>query len=140
MEQYVAQINLVFQIIILTIFSASLLLKRVKRLLLHGTTMLIATVLSVISFALVMFPSLLNLRSFLVDYPFSRLSIVIFAHAILGVIVQFLALWTVIAWLLRSNLQYCSRKGTRMRVTFVLWLAVLFLGILTYAYLYGFLI
>jgi uncharacterized membrane protein YozB (DUF420 family) len=136
MEQFLAQINLVFQIIILAIISISFLLKKMKKLFLHGTTMVIATISSVISFAIIMLPSLLNFRDFLVGYPFSRLSIVIFTHAILGATVEILALWMVITWRLRSNLRYCSGKKIMMRVTFILWLAALFFGILTYLYLY----
>jgi len=137
MELLVAQINLVFQILTLITLFASLLAKKMRKLFLHGTMMLIATILSVISLTVVMLPSLLNLRGFLVDYPFSRLSIVIFAHALLGALVEVFAFWMVITWRLRSKLQYCSRKKTMMRATFVLWLAALFFGVLTYLYLYG---
>jgi uncharacterized membrane protein YozB (DUF420 family) len=138
MDLFVSQINLVFQIIILAIFSTSFLLKKMKKLFLHGITMAVATILSLISFLLVMFPSLLSLNEFLVNYPYNQLAIIVFAHSILGAIVEILALALVITWRLRSNVKYCSRKKILMRVTFILWLVALILGILVYLYAYGY--
>jgi uncharacterized membrane protein YozB (DUF420 family) len=105
---------------------------------LHGMTVAVATFLSLISFLVVMLPSLLSLRDFLVNYPYNQLAIIIFAHSILGAMVEILALALVITWRLRSNLKYCSRKKILMRVTFILWLAELILGILVYLYAYGY--
>ena len=138
MDPFTSQVNLVFQIIILCILIASYLLKKIKKLFLHGITMAVATVLSVISFLLVMLPSLLSLSDFLVNYPYNQLAIIIFAHSILGAIVEVLALALIITWRLRSNIKYCSRKKILMLVTFILWLAELILGILVYLYAYGY--
>jgi len=134
---FVARSNLVFQIIILAFLVASLLLKKKRNYFLHGSTMMIVAILNAFSFILVMGPSLLNLGQFVANYPLSRLSVVAIAHGFLGAIAEILAIWVVISWRLRSSTKYCVRKRKMMRVTFVLWLIVVFLGVLLYAFLYG---
>jgi len=135
-EQYVAQINLVFQVVVMAVLFLSLGLKVRKKFVLHGVTMLVAFLLYIISFSLVMLPSLLNLQEFIVNYPSSRLSIAVVAHAVLGGLTDILALWIIVSWRLRSNIQSCVRKKMIMRVTLMLWLTVLVLGIVTYVYLW----
>jgi uncharacterized membrane protein YozB (DUF420 family) len=135
-EQYVAQINLVFQVVVMAVLFLSLGLKTRKKFVLHGATMLVAFLLYLISFSLVMLPSLLNLQEFIVNYPSSRLSIAIVVHAVLGGLTDILSLWIIVSWRLRSNIQSCVRKKMIMRVTLMLWLTVLVLGIVTYVYLW----
>jgi len=134
---FVAQINLVLQIVILALLSVSMrTLKKKRNYYLHGSTMTIATVLNAFSFTLVMGPSLLNLRELIVDKPLNIISVATMTHAILGAIAEILAVWIVVSWHLRSSTKYCVRKRRIMRVTMVLWLIALFSGILLYAFLY----
>lgn len=63
-------------------------------------------------------------------------SLVIFAHAILGVTTMILGLWLVGSWHLQSAIQSCAPKKKVMWVTVVLWLVALLLGVLLYVYLY----
>ena len=133
---FVAQINLVFQIIILALLFASLMLKKRRNYFLHGTTMMIAVILNAFSFILVMGPSLLNLGRLVVDKPLNIISMATVTHGILGAIAEILAVWVVVSWRLRSSTRYCIRKRKMMQVTLVVWLIALFLGILLYAFLY----
>lgn len=63
-------------------------------------------------------------------------SLVIFAHATLGVTTMILGLWLVGSWHLQSSVQNCAAKKKVMRLTVVLWLVALLLGVLLYVYLY----
>jgi len=133
---FVARSNLVFQIVILALLFVSLVLKKKRNYFLHGSTMLIATVLNAFSFILVMGPSFLGLGQLIVDRPLFVVSVATVAHGILGAVAEILALWVVVSWRLRSSTKYCARKRKVMRVTIVLWLIALFSGILLYALLY----
>lgn len=136
MVSFVAQGNLVFQIIILALLVASLILKKRRNYFLHGATMMIAAILNAVSFILVMGPSFLDLKQFVVNYPLNRLSMVAMAHGILGAVAEILAIWIIVSWRLRSSTRYCARKRKIMQVTLSLWLIALFSGILLYAFLY----
>lgn len=135
MDQYVAQVNLAFQILILLMLSLSLVLKTKKKLYLHGSVMLMAFVLNTISITLVMAPSLYAKSEPISKVPFQTFSIAVLTHVSLGVIAEVLAFWLVISWRLRPP-QHCVRKRRLMRVTILTWLVALFMGILLYLYLY----
>jgi uncharacterized membrane protein YozB (DUF420 family) len=132
----VAQSNLGFQIVILAVLFASLVLKKRGNFLLHGSIVMVATILNAFSFILVMGPSLLNLEQFVVNQPLNIISMVTMAHASFGTIVEILAVWVVVSWRLRSSTRHCVRKRKIMRVTLALWLIAVFLGVLLYAFLY----
>ena len=132
-----AQINLGLQVFLVFLLLASFVLKKRGRFFLHGGSMLVAVILNAVSFVLVMGPSLRDKRTLIADFPLSRLPMVIVVHAILGSIAEILGIWVVVSWRLRSGTQHCARKRKLMRVTFVLWLIALLLGILAYYYLWG---
>jgi uncharacterized membrane protein YozB (DUF420 family) len=131
-----AQTNLVFQIVILVLLFVSLILKKRRSYFLHGSTMMIAAILNAVSFMLVMGPSILNLGQLVVDKPLDIISVATMAHGVLGAVAEFLAVWVVVSWRLRSSTTYCAGRRRAMRVTLVLWLIALFLGIWLYALLY----
>ncbi len=126
------QANLVLQIIIFAILSVSLFLKMKRKYLLHGTTMLIAVILNVISFLLIMGPSLRDSRAFISNNLSDRIAIVIIGHAAFGSIAGILAIWVVISWHLQSTIKNCARKKKMMRIIFTLWMAALIFGFLLY--------
>lgn len=130
------QINLVFQIVILAIISMSFALKRMHKYLLHGITMLIGVVFNTFSFLLVMGPSLLNFREFILANTLNRISLVTLAHSVLGGVAEILAVVLVASWHLQSSTKGCVRKRKVMRITFILWVIALALGILLYMLTY----
>jgi uncharacterized membrane protein YozB (DUF420 family) len=132
----IAQINLLVQIVILVFLFAGLFLKRRNRFFSHGTAMLVALVLNAISFFVVMGVSLVNRAEFIASYLWSRLSLVIVVHSVLGSIAEILGVWIVVRWRLRSDAKYCIGRKKVMRTTAVLWTTALLLGILLYTYLY----
>lgn len=135
MDQFVAQANFIFQILILFTLLLSLVLKTRKKMYLHGSTMLIAFILNTVSIMLVMVPSLYVKSEPISKVPFQTFSIVVLTHVGLGVIAEVLAFWLIVSWRLRPP-QHCVRKGRLMRVTILTWLVALFMGILLYLYLY----
>jgi uncharacterized membrane protein YozB (DUF420 family) len=128
-----SQINLAFQIMILVILFVTLALWQKHKNFLHGLTMLIAVVLNIASFLVIMLPSLLSVG---IPQLSDVVSLVIFAHATLGVTTMILGLWLVGSWHLQSSIQNCAAKKKVMRLTAVLWLVALLLGVLLYVYLY----
>jgi len=129
------QINLGLQIIILALLFASLALKRKRKYFAHGATMLTAVILNALSFLLVMMPSLSTLE-ILKTQPLHWFSLATLAHAGLGAITIILGAWIVAAWHLQQSNQNCIRRKRLMRLTWVLWVIVFFLGFVLYTVLY----
>lgn len=136
MEFGVPETNLVLQIIILAALLVSLMFKRRRKYLLHGAMILTAVILNAVSFFWVMGSSMQNMREFILDHPSSRIALVVVPHGILGAVAEILGIVLVISWGLRSSTKNCARKKRLMRVTFILWLLALLLGILYYAFAY----
>jgi uncharacterized membrane protein YozB (DUF420 family) len=131
-----SQVNLVLEIIILMVLFAAFALKRKGKFLKHGSTMLAGVVLNILSFAIVMGPALFSLgQNGLFDHP-GRLYFVTLAHAGLGGTALVLGVLLVASWHLQTSTQSCMRRKKIMRLTFVLWVLALILGILLYTLLY----
>jgi len=136
MDPFVAQVNLVFQIIVFCLFIVSLVVAKRKKLFLHGNTIFVALVLNTVSIFIVMVPSLLSLTQLVVEKPFNVVSMTILVHTGIGVVAEILAVWLVASWGLRSSLKPCARRKKMMWVSTAFWLAALLLGILLYLLLY----
>ena len=130
------QVNMALQALTLTILLASLVLKRMRKHLLHGATMLVSVALNAASFLLIMGPSLLNLREFITLYTFDQLALAAMIHAALGTVAEALGIYIVVLWLLKPTIQRCIRRKKLMRRTFVLWVSALVIGIILNRLLY----
>jgi len=130
------EMNLVFQVVILAILLIGFAFKRRGKFLLHGATMLVVVVLNFVSFLLVMGPSLRSLEPSIVAYPLYNLSLIAVAHGIFGALAEVLGILLVVSWGLRRSTERCVGKRKAMRVTLVLWVVALLLGIFLYAVLY----
>jgi len=106
----IAQINLVFQVIIAAMLLLGFGLKKRNKFLSHGTVMLIALILNAVSIMLVMGPSLLGRAQLVEDYPLGKLSLAILGHAILGSVVEALGIWIVVSWHFRMDVRNCIGK------------------------------
>lgn len=134
----IAQINLALQVTIVAILITSLFIKTRGKFLMHGLMMATGAALSVISFLLVMAPSLYSLvmgGSLFRNLP-SDASFAVILHAGIGSVSEILGLWIVASWRLKRDFQSCMRKKKAMRVTFLLWLTSLLLGIVLFMWLY----
>lgn len=136
----IAELNLALQVFLVLLLASSYMIKRRGRFVAHGRMMLIGIILNGISFLLVMGPSLfgrlVGSDAFIVNYPLSKLSLALTAHATFGTVAEILGGWIVASWRLGSNVQKCARNKKAMRATFIFWLVALFLGILIYFYQY----
>lgn len=133
----IAQINLVFQVVIMLVLLLGYVLRRRSRLFSHGTVMLIAVMLNAISIFLVMGPSLLARLGAIQGSPFDGRSVATLVHAGLGSFVEVLGVWIVGSWHLRSSTQLCAKNRKIMKLTLVLWIMSITLGFLLYASIYG---
>ena len=134
----IAQINLVLQVVIVAILATGLLIKRRARFLIHGLMMATGVALNVVSFLLVMGPSLYSLAlggSLFRNLP-SDASLAVVLHAGFGSVSEILGIWIVVSWGFKQNFQSCMRRRKAMRVTFLLWSTSLLLGIVSFMLLY----
>jgi uncharacterized membrane protein YozB (DUF420 family) len=134
----IAQINLVLQVAIVAILVTSYLVKRRGKFLQHGVMMAAGIALSMVSFLLVMGPSLYSLGlggSLFENLPFNT-SVTVVLHASFGSVAEILGLWIVASWRFKLDYQLCVKRKKVMRVTFLLWLTSLLLGIALFAQLY----
>jgi uncharacterized membrane protein YozB (DUF420 family) len=132
-----SQINLGLQIAILGIVLVGWVVRKLGHLILHGTLMLAGVALNLVSFLVVMGPSLLSLE-ILRTQPFHEYSLIALTHAAIGSIALIMGIVIVALWGLRSSPTVCMRRRRVMRVTIVLWTVALVLGIWFYTILYGY--
>jgi len=131
-----SQANLILEIIILIVLFAAFALKRRGKFRKHGSMMLAGVVLNILSFTIVMGPAFFSLeQNGLFDHP-GRLYFATLAHAGLGGTALVLGIFLVASWHLQVSIQKCMRRKKIMRMTFVLWIIALILGILLYMLLY----
>jgi uncharacterized membrane protein YozB (DUF420 family) len=130
-----SQVNLVLQIAILILLSIGYMLKRRGNFLGHGRTMLLSLMLNIISFLLVMGPSLVGFSGFLEAEPLAYVSVITLLHAGFGTVAMILAMWVVASWRLRSSTEGCMQRKNTMRITIILWTIALLLGIWVYTFL-----
>jgi uncharacterized membrane protein YozB (DUF420 family) len=133
MALLIADINLTLQIVILVMLIVGLALKQKGKFAFHGGAMLIAVILNAASFFLVMWPSF---AAFDFSVLNSTVEIVSLTHGILGGVAEILGVFLVVAWGMQKTVQSCIRRKMIMRITMILWLVALVLGIILYAGLY----
>jgi uncharacterized membrane protein YozB (DUF420 family) len=130
------QANLGLQVLTLVILLVGFMLKQRRKYFLHGVLMLVAVIMNALSFFLIMGPSLFSMREFVADYTLDRLSIVTVVHVAFGATAEILAAAIVVLWHLQKSTQACVRRKRLMKVTLILWVLALLLGILFYALAY----
>jgi hypothetical protein len=129
-------INLGFQIVILSLILAGFFLKLKGKYLLHGVLMFVGVVLNIVSFALVMGPSILGFEIIVVQ-PLSYISLVAVVHGVIGGIALISGAVLVFSWHLQRSFKDCLKRRRIMRPTMVLWTVALLFGIWLYTLLYG---
>jgi uncharacterized membrane protein YozB (DUF420 family) len=131
------QVNAVLQVVIAVLLLVSIGIKQRRRYFLHGFTMLAGVILNLLSFVLIMFPSLLRMEIINIQ-PLHAISIMTIFHSALGLIVLILGIWLVAPWHLKSSPKECFKKKKLMRVTTTLWLIALLMGFILYYLLYAY--
>ena len=135
----VATVSLALQIGVLALIMIGFGFKLRLRFRLHGTFMLTAVVVHLITIGVVMIPAFIAI---ITEKPPILISSFAPFHAVLGTITAILGVWIVGSWRLRQSTKFCAPKRKFMRATLILWLVTLSLGIIFYfilnwAYLFG---
>jgi len=130
-------INLILQIVMFLIIVIGLVYKNKRKFKIHGGIMGIAVILHILSFLLIMGPSLYENYDFFTTDT-SELGVqTTWIHAVPGAIAMIMGIILVGAWALRpSNIAACSRMKRLMDITTLLWLISLIFGITTYMVFY----
>lgn len=129
------QANAALQMIILVLLLAGVGIKRRQKHVLHGLVMVTAVIVNLLSFVLIMFPSLTRMV-IISTQPFHPSSIATLIHSVIGIVVIVLGIWLVSVWHLQSDLKNCFRNRKLMRLTTALWLSALLIGFVLYSFLY----
>lgn len=129
-------INLGFQIVILSLILIGFFLKLKGKYLQHGVLMFVAVVLNIVSFILVMGPSILGFEIIVVE-PLSYVSVIAVVHAVTGGIALISGAVLAFSWHLQRSFKDCLKRKRAMKPTIILWTLALLFGIWLYAILYG---
>lgn len=132
-----SDLALLLEIVVFLVFLAGFVLVKARRdYAKHGPIMGVAIALHTVSILVVMVPSLLSSGG-LFENLLGSLQLVILAHATLGILVEILGLYVVLAWALHyKDVKPCFKRKRIMRVLAVLWTIALILGIYVYILLY----
>jgi hypothetical protein len=132
----IATLNLILQLVILSVVISGYILKRKMRLIEHGTFMLVAVVMQSFSFALVMGPALV----IIIELGFFQKPILLYTvtlfHAILGGTSLATGIWITASWHLQTSIKDCIRKRPVMRYLIITWILALIFGISLYLLTY----
>ena len=131
--QIVATLSLAIQIVVLVLLIRAVWLKRMKNLRQHGITMIIAVVLHTLTILTWMIPSFSNLFTPSGSLNLAdMLTMAIMGHAFTGFVAAILGIWMSASWRLKADMKTCFGKKSFMRVTIILWLISLTIGIILY--------
>lgn len=132
---FVAQVNIVFQVIVFALLAVGFAVMRKRKIKLHAQLMLAAVVLNLVSFMAVMAPAWDNVG----ELRAGGLSVIAMAHVSLGGLAMLLSIWVVGTWLLpplflQSAKVRCYGKVNKrlMWAVLGLWLASLIMGFFLY--------
>ena len=134
---FIADINLVIQIISFVMLLAGLIYKIRGRFKMHGSFMGIAVFLHLISFLLAMGPSFLAGFELFTTNTLQTVVQTMWIHAISGAVSLILGFFLIIAWIPKpSNIGPCFGRKRIMDATIILWSISLAFGIVTYIIFY----
>jgi hypothetical protein len=120
--------NIVVQISILLLILISLYFKKKRKYVWHGNVMFLTVIVNGLLLISHMGPSL----RFVFDEP-TLVTLLGFIHAGIGAFAEFFGIWIAGKWAFGgSETKYCITKRNLMRITLILWITALILGLLFY--------
>ncbi len=130
---FVATLSLVLQLVVLALIIIAYELRRRFKFRLHGFCMFFAFAIHLAVIGAIMIPSYVEaLIPITLSKPQSEISLLSLAHVPVGTAAIVLAAWIMATWRFRGQTEYCRSKKPTMRVTFVLWLIALGIGVVFY--------
>jgi len=135
----IGTVGLIIQLVVFVMLLLGYASKRSLEFRRHGAIMAGAVFLHLINVVVIMIPSfaLAVLPEFIIPEPFITKSLIGLIHGVSGILAIVLGVYLVVAWRFRADVKGCIRRKQTMRLTLVLWLIALILGILLYALFYG---
>lgn len=131
-----ADANLLLQIVLAVLLAWGGLQAKNRRYRNHGKVMAVAVGLNIISFLLVMGPSLALNLGIVITEPTSPGVIITIIHAIGGGYALLSGTLLVSSWRFSDSFVSCAGRKTRMRATMGLWMFATLTGIAFYLYYY----
>lgn len=125
--------SFIVQIIVLFLLATGYILKRKSKFRTHGSLMAAAVVLHLITILLVMIP---NFRFFLSTNISLLEAIIGVTHGILGSLGVILGIIPVSTWRFKNDLTGCFNRKQIMRVTIIIWISALIIGIIIFGIYY----
>lgn len=135
----VATTSLILQIVVLFLLIYGYSLKRKAKFREHGKTMGAAVIIHLIIILAIMIPSLVLavIPEYVVPAPKELPSVISLLHGITGLIAIILGVALVSVWRFSKNISVCFKRKKLMRVTIIVWIIALILGIVLFAIFYG---
>ncbi len=131
-----ADINLIVQLIIITLLSAGYIYKRHKKLRLHGQIMVTAVVINGLAIALVMAPSLIFGFGAITSNPLGPGPLISVAHAVVGATAWLCGAYLSWHWRLQPTTAECFKRKKFMKPVLYTWLTAAILGVGFYIFYY----
>lgn len=130
--------SLIIQLVVFIMLLLGYAYKRRLKFRRHGTIMAGAVFLHLITIIVIMIPSfaLAVVPEYIIPKPLMMISLVGLIHGVTGILAIALGLYLVAAWRFQADVKGCIRRKPTMRITLVLWLIALVLGIVLYALFY----
>jgi len=126
---FIATVSMAFQLAVLALLIVGFRFKQRLRYRLHGIFMLTAVTLHLIIIGVIMMPSFIAI---IIEKPTSSIGLFAPFHAAAGTATAVLGVWIVGGWRLRLSTKFCAPKRKYMRITFILWLLNVSLGVIFY--------
>jgi len=132
-HEYMTQINIIVQLVILALLIVGFLIKRKKNYVIHGDLMFLAVVANGILLVMHMGPTLVFVVLGLEVNFFDPGSFIAIAHAIIGTLAEAFGIWIVFKWSFAdTETKECWRHKHLMKWTMILWLIAIAIGFLYY--------
>lgn len=127
-----SDISMILQLVVMGVILVGFVLANKRRLMPHGAVMLIATLLNTGSILVVMIPVALRLG----DSSIAGINLLFRTHALIGLIVEAMAVYLVADWRFQKPGPTCFQRKNWMLTLTLVWIGELILGMLLYMKLY----
>lgn len=127
-----SEISIILQLAALGVLVIGFIIVKRKKHMTHGVTMFFATILSLISIATVMLPSIFQLA----DTSIPGFNLLIRSHVILGITILAVSVWILADWRFQKPGPTCFQRKNWMLGLSLVWTAQLIIGMLLFMMLY----
>jgi len=127
-----SDISMILQLAVMGVILVGFVFANRRRFVSHGAVMFIATLLNTGSILVVMIPVALRLG----DSSIAGLNMLFRAHALIGLMVEAMAVYLVADWRFQKPGPTCFQRKNWMLILTLVWIGELILGMLLYMKMY----